>query len=122
MNHTATARSFALLVGVFLLIEGVWGMFSSVVFGVFTTNVTHAVIHLVLGLIGIGAALRGHAPAFLGFLGVLLLLVGILWFIPATRHLPTDLFNANRAVAVLNVVIGGIALGMAKNARRATAF
>ena len=35
--------TYAIIIGLFLLVEGIWGLFSPVVFGVLTTNMTHAI-------------------------------------------------------------------------------
>jgi len=109
---------FAILVGVFLLIEGVWGLFSPVVFGVFTTNTLHAVIHIALGVIGVWVGLKGGARKYCLFLGVLLVAVGALWFIPVVGSIITSLLNVNAAVAYLNLVVGAVALVLALAARR----
>ena len=101
---------FAAILGVFLFIEGVWGLFSRVVFGGLTTNHTHAVIHIVLGGIGIGLGWRGPARGYCLFLGLLLPAVGLLYFIPATSYWPASILNVNTAVARLNVVLGGLSL------------
>ena len=111
-------RQFTFVVGLFLVGEGIWELFSPVVFGVFTSNQLHGAIHIVLGLCGLAAAAKGHASAFLTFLGALLILVGVLWFIPATRRIPEDMLNVNRAVAVFNVILGGVSLLVARDARR----
>lgn len=102
-----------MIVGAFLLIEGVWGLFSPVVFGVLTTNLTHAVIHIVLGIVGIWAGLKGRARGFLLFLGVLLLAVGILWFVPGIRELIVSILNVNQAVAMVNIAVGILSLVIA---------
>ncbi len=91
---------FALLIGAFLLIEGFWGLTSDVVFGVLTTNRTHAIIHIVLG-------------GFCIFLGALLLAVGALRFVPGAADLIVQLLNVNPAVAVLNIAVGAVALLLA---------
>jgi len=101
---------YAIAVGAFLLIEGIWGLFSPVVFGVFTTNLIHACIHIVLGIIGLMVGVKGRARGFLLFLGVLLLAVGILWFVPGINQLIVTILNVNQAVAILNIVVGGLAL------------
>lgn len=101
---------FAIVIGAFLLIEGIWGLTSPVVFGVLTTNLTHAVIHIVLGLIGIATGWRGQARAFCIFLGILLLAVGLLRFVPGASELIVSLLNVNLAVAWLNIVVGAVAL------------
>lgn len=101
---------FAVVLGLLLLIEGVWGLFSPVVFGVLSTNVLHACIHVMLGGLALWAGATGHARGFLGFLGVLLLAVAALWFIPATRGLIIDTLSVNRAVAIVNLVVGILCL------------
>lgn len=112
MNRSISSR-YAMIVGAFLLIEGVWGLFSPVVFGVLTTNLTHAVIHIVLGIVGIWAGLKGRARGFLLFLGVLLLAVGILWFVPGIRELIVSILNVNQAVAMVNIAVGILSLVIA---------
>ncbi|MEO6076963.1 MAG: DUF4383 domain-containing protein [Dokdonella sp.] len=104
---------FAILVGAFLLIEGLWGFFSPVVFGVLTTNMLHAVIHVVLGITGVWVGLRSGARNYCLFLGVLLVAVGALWFVPGVGSIITSLLNVNAAVAYLNLVVGFVALALA---------
>ncbi len=101
---------FAIFVGALLLIEGVWGLTSPVVYGIFTTNTTHAIIHILLGIVGIATGWMGRARGFCIFLGVLLLAVGALWFVPGPRELIVSLLNVNRAVALLNIVLGAVSL------------
>ncbi len=118
MNRAnGTCGLFAILVGVFLLIEGIWGLFSPIVFGVLTTNTLHAVIHIALGVIGIWVGLRAGARKYCLFLGVLLIAVGALWFVPVTGSIITSLLNVNAAVAYLNLVVGAVALLLVLTAR-----
>jgi hypothetical protein len=102
--------TFAILLGVFFWIEGVWGLFSPVVFGVFTTNIPHAVLHIVLGVAGIGLGWRGPARTYLCLAGLLLVIVGLLRFISATAWWVVEFLNVNIPVARLNIVLGSIAL------------
>ncbi len=104
---------FAIFIGAFLLIEGLWGLTSPVVMGVLTTNTTHAIIHILLGAVGIVTGMRGRARGFCIFLGVLLLAVGALWFVPGANEIIVRFLNVNRAVALLNVVVGAVALILA---------
>lgn len=101
---------FAIVIGAFLLIEGIWGLTSPVVFGVLTTNLTHAIIHIFLGLIGIVTGWRKQARGFCIFLGILLLAVGLLRFVPGAGGIILSLLNVNIAVAWLNIVVGAVAL------------
>lgn len=112
---------YATIIGVFLLVEGIWGEFSDVVFGVLTTNRTHATIHILLGIIGIWTGLKGGARGFCIFLGVLLIAVGVLRFVPGVDDLVVSLLNVNRAVAYFNIVVGIISLTVAFVSRRTRA-
>ena len=106
-------RMFARILGIFLLIEGVWGLFSPVVFGVFTTNMLHAVIHIVLGITGIVLSRRPGAREYLLGVGGLLALVGVLYFVPGVTGLIISLLNVNFAVACFNIVVGLASIVMA---------
>lgn len=103
-------NAFALLIGAFLLIEGIFGLTSPVVFGVLTTNLTHAIIHILLGVVGIGLGWMGRARGYCIFLGILLLIVGLLRFVPGASEFVVRILNVNPAVAWLNIVVGAVAL------------
>jgi uncharacterized membrane protein len=107
------ARRVATILGVFLLIEGVWGMFSPVVFGVLTTNVAHAVIHILLGIAGIVMGRGDMARGYLMSVGGLLLLVGILFFVPIASEIILSILNVNVAVAWVNIIVGVICIAVA---------
>lgn len=111
-NRSAASSLFAIIIGVFLLIEGTWGLFSPVVFGVLTTNSTHAIIHILLGAAGIGAGLAKKARGFCIFLGSLLLAVGILRFVPGPGDFIVRILNVNEAVAFVNIAVGAVALAI----------
>ncbi len=108
MSPTSTNRLTTAL-STWLLVEGIWGMTSPVVFGIFTTNRVHAAIHLVLALWGLKAAFTSGARGFLWAFSVIMILAGALYFIPGGRQW-TDLLAINQAVAVLNLILGGLAL------------
>ncbi len=110
MNQSAVISRFAQILGVFLLIEGIWELFSPVVFGVLSGNVTHGIIHIVLGVLGLWTGTRGGARGFCIFIGLLLLVVGALWFVPSGHELIVRLLNVNQAVTFLNLIVGAIAL------------
>lgn len=97
-------------IGAFLLVEGIWGMTSDVVFGVLTTNRLHALIHILLGLIGLATGWMARGRGFCIFLGILLLAVGLLRFVPGAGDLMISILNVNPAVAFLNIVVGAVAL------------
>lgn len=99
-------------IGCFLLVEGMWGLFSEVVFGFLTTNLLHATIHIILGLVGISLGKKDKARGYCIFLGALLIAVGFLRFIPGINTILIDLLNVNIAVALVNIIIGFMALGV----------
>ena len=108
----AASGYYAILIGLFLLAEGIWGMNSPMVFGVLSTNTTHAVIHILLGITGIALGFANKARGYCLFLGVLLLVVGVFRFIPGISDIVVQLFNVNYPVAYLNIAVGAISLFM----------
>ncbi len=111
MNSSGPAiNGFAIVIGAFLLIEGILGLTSDVVFGVLTTNLTHAIIHIALGVVGIATGWKRRARGFCIFVGILLLAVGVLRFVPGASELIVRLLNVNIAVAWVNIAIGAAAL------------
>lgn len=108
---------WATILGLFLLVEGIWGLFSPVVFGVLTTNWLHACIHILLGIIGLASGLRGGGRGFCTFVGWLLLVVGALWFVPVAGAFVTSLLNVNVYVAGFNIVVGLLTLIIARISR-----
>ena len=112
-------RRLAPILGAFLLIEGIWGLFSPVVFGVLTTNIVHAVIHIFLGVTGLFAGPMGFSRGYLFGVGFLLMVVGILRFVPGASDLVVSLLNVNVQVAYFNIVVGLISNLIAFSALRA---
>lgn len=120
MNKSqGVAAPFAIAVGVFLIVEGIWGMFSPVVFGVLTTNKLHATIHIVLGLLGIYTGMTRGARTWCLGVGILVLVVGVLRFVPGIGEILVSLLNVNHAVAVFNIVAGIAALIVARMSPKA---
>lgn len=110
-------RTFARILGAFLLIEGIWGLFSPIVFGVLSTNRLHAVIHIALG---IAALVVAHRPAVRGYLlgvGGLLAVVGVCFFVPGVSGLVVGPLSVNFAVAVFNIVVGLLSIAIALGSR-----
>ena len=118
MKSGSLINNYVLLLGIFMLAEGIWGLFSDVVFGFMTTNTTHAVIHIALGITGIILSVLHKAYLYCILTGALLVVVGLLYMIPATKSLTVQLLNLNGFVAVFNVVAGLIALLVAYVGKR----
>ncbi len=109
-------RALAFILALFLLLAGVWGFFSPVVFMFFTTNFVHACVETLLGLIGLGAA-RRHARGYLLWVGLLLVVVGILYFVPIASLYVTGLLAVNTYVAAFNIIVGGLCAIVALSGR-----
>src|ERR1051326_181244 len=90
---------FAFLIGLLLLIEGIWELFSPVVFGVLTSNPLHGLVHLLFAVVAIWAGRGGHARVFLVFFGLFAIALAALWYFPRTNTLMVRLLNMNRPVA-----------------------
>lgn len=111
-------RTFALVIGVLLLVEGVWGMFSPVVFGVLDTNPLHALMGIGLGLAGLRVAGgRGSARRYCYWLGGVLLTIGGLRLLPDFASLMFVVFEINHVEAVFSVAVGAASLLLAWRAR-----
>ena len=110
-------QTFARILGTFLLIEGVWGLFSPVVFGVLSTNMLHAVIHIVLGITGLALSRRPGVRGYLLGVGGLLAVVGVLYFVPGVNGLVIGLLNVNFAVACVNIVVGLASIAVALSSK-----
>ena len=103
-----------MILGLLLIAEGLCELFMQpMLFGILATNTTHAVIHIALGLLGAWQGWRGGGRGFCIFIGLLLLAVGALWFVPQANPLVVSAFNVNRAVALMNLVVGALALVVA---------
>lgn len=112
------ARSFALVAGVLLLVEGVWGFFASTTFGVFDTNPLHATLAVVLGFAGIRMAGNcSDARSFSFWVGALLLALGVVARAPGFDTLMYVTLEINPIEAVFAIGLGITALGAAYMSR-----
>jgi uncharacterized membrane protein len=110
MDSNRLRNVFAMCIGTFLLIQGIWGLFSQEVFGVFTTNFTHSLLNIVLGMAGIYYGYEESAQYYSLFLGTILISVGLLRFLFGPSDSPVYLFNINEAVAYYSIFMGTVAL------------
>lgn len=106
------ARSFALVAGFLLLVEGVWGFLASTTFGVFDTNPLHATLALALGIAGVSMARdRRSAKSFCFWAGALLLTLGAIARMPGFDTLMYVTLELNQIEAVFLIGLGLTALG-----------
>lgn len=110
-----TVRNVALAFGVVYLLVGVLGFVlvppgtSGNLLGIFAVDTLHNVVHLVLGIAGIGAAYAGMARIYCQVVGVVLLLLGVLGFVlVGGEGMLLGILNLNLADHLLHLVTGGI--------------
>ncbi len=120
-TNTRRGAGLTFLIGLFLLIEGIWGCFSPIVFGGLSLNHTQAVLHLALG---VGAVIAsGIRPAtYLAFVGLALLFIGVLWALPDSRDSIEHALAVNRPGAILDVTLGVLCLLTSQVARSRLPF
>ena len=108
-------KTFALILGIVLLLVGILGFFENGIVGetgYFGTNNFQNILHLIAGAIGVYAGTKGEGRGYNATLGWIALIVGILGFIPTVDALLLDLLNINTAISVLHIVIGIVSLGV----------
>jgi hypothetical protein len=99
-----------LLVALFLLVEGAWGLLRPPAFGILETNTLRAVIHLVFGILGLMILRTGQVRGYLKIIGTILLLVGVGFFIPVIGDLVRSLLAVDRNGALIDIALGLVAL------------
>lgn len=104
-----TQKTFALIVGIVLLIIGVWGLFQKSVLG-FGVNSAQSVLHIIAAAFGIYVGTKGAGPGFNKTIGWIGIVLGILGFIPGIKTQLANLLNVNMATTGLHLVVGIIAL------------
>lgn len=115
-----TQKTFALILGIVLLLVGILGFIGGLGIvrnGFFGTNATQDVLHIIGGIIGIWVGTKGAGRGYnvtIGWIGILLAVLG---FIPATATILTTLLNVNTNITVLHLVIGIVSLGVYYGAR-----
>ncbi len=106
-------KTFALILGVVLLLVGVLGFIDNPLVGdsgLFGTNTMQDVLHLIAGAFGVYVGTKGMGPGFnmtIGWIGIVL---GVLGFIGPIADLFASLLNINTAITVLHLAIGVVCL------------
>lgn len=102
-------KTFAWILGIILLILGIWGLFTDSVLG-FGVNVSQSVLHIIAGAFGLYVGIKGNGAGFNATIGWIGILLGILGFIPGVSDVLADLLNINTSITVLHLVVGIVAL------------
>ncbi len=111
----STQKTYALILGIVLLLVGILGFFSNPIVGMdgyFTTNMYQNILHVVVGLIGIYCGTKTMGKGFNMWTGWIALIVGILGFVPVASDQLASLLNINSAISILHVVIGIVSLAV----------
>jgi hypothetical protein len=110
-------RTVALVIGVAFLVVGLLGLILTPtggwVLGVFQVDLVHNLVHLLVGVAGIGAWFLGlvESRIYLQVVGVVYVILGIIGFIPPLffdREL-LGIMHVNQADNLLHLVVGAIA-------------
>jgi len=110
-----TQKTYALVLGIVLLIVGILGFIPNGIVGdagYFGTNAWQDVLHLIAGAFGIYVGTKGEGPGFNATLGWAGIILGILGFIPGISDLLLRLLSINVEITVLHLVIGIVSLGV----------
>jgi hypothetical protein len=107
-----TQKTFALVLGIVLLLVGIWGFFTDSILGIFGVNATQSVLHVIAGIFGVYVGTKGAGEGYnssIGWIGVVLAVLG---FVPGASDLLMSLLNVNMATTYLHLVIGVVSLGV----------
>lgn len=106
-----SARTIALVFGVVYLLVGLLGFVlpGPNLLGIFAVDTLHNIVHLLLGILGIGAAYTGMSRLYCQVVGVVLILLGVLGFVlvPGDGML-LGILHLNVADHLLHLVTGAI--------------
>ena len=108
------AKTFALVLGVVMLLVGILGYVlnptGGLLLGVFAVDPPHNAIHLVTGIAALAAAFMGWARVFCQVFGVVYLLVGVLGLVATdSSGMILGMMHNNMADNILHLFIGGAA-------------
>ena len=106
-------KTYALVLGIVLLLVGLWGFFTNSILGIFGVNALQSVLHLIAAAFGIWQGTKGDGKTYNTWLGWIGVVLGVLGFVPGVSGLLASLFNINSGISWLHIVIGIVSLGVA---------
>ncbi|GCE50329.1 uncharacterized protein DUF4383 [Thermosporothrix hazakensis] len=117
MVSSQIQRTFAGVLGAVFLLIGVLGFIPFLtpqnhLLGIFSINLSHNIVHLLFGVLGLAAAFTGFSQLYNQGVGIIYLLIGILGFIPALAPdgMLIGLVHINLADNLLHIVIAAASL------------
>ena len=108
-------KTYAMIIGAVLVLLGLVGFVNHPILGIFGVNVAQDVLHLVGGALILWLASKGSAKPTNMWVGVVALVVGVLWFVPAvggTGGLLDQIFAINANISYLHIAVGVVSLGV----------
>lgn len=105
----STQKSYALILGVVLLLVGILGFIPNGIVGekgFFGTNTIQDILHLIAGAFGVYVGTKGKGHGYNAAIGWIGIILGILGFIPTIKDLLADILMINTEITVLHLAIG----------------
>lgn len=113
-------KTYAMVLGVVLVLLGLWGFVQAPVLGVFGVNAAQNVLHLVGGAVVLWFGYKGAGKTTNMWLGIVALVVGVLGLIPGANDLLASVFAINAAITYLHLAVGVVSLGVAYGVKEGT--
>lgn len=110
MTTYRICKTYSVVMGIFLLTQGIWSFINPMIFGVFTGNIIAAIVNIILGITGIWFGNFRSSRMYNLLLGILLLGISSLWYIDGSEGIIKQLLNVNEPVIYLNTIAGSVAL------------
>ncbi len=101
-------KTYAFILGLVLLIVGIWGFFTQSILGIFGVNTLQSVLHVIAGLFGLYVGTSGEGSGYNSVIGWIGIILGILGFVAA--DLLISLLNINSSITYLHIVLGVLSL------------
>jgi len=115
-------KTYAMVIGAVLVLLGLVGFVNAPILGIFGVNIAQNVLHLVGGALVLWLATKGSAKPTNMWVGIIALVVGVLWFVPAVGGaggLLDSIFAINAAISYLHIAVGVVSLGVAYGVKEA---
>ena len=114
-------KTYAMVLGVVLVLLGLVGFVNNPVLGLFGVNTLQNVVHLLGGAAVLWFGYKGAGKATNMWLGIAGLVLGILWFIPGVGGLLTQFFGIDANISYLHLAVGVVSLGVAYGVKEGAA-
>src|SRR3989344_860575 len=110
-----TQKTWATIIGIVLLLIGLWGFFQDPILSIFGVNALHNIVHLVTGAVFLwaGMAKGTMAKSTNQWLGVIYIIVGLIGFLGVLSFL-----NVNMADNWLHLLLGVVSAGIGWGAKK----